>query len=144
MGGEEQARTVLVAACALLDEAGHVLIAKRPKGHLEGLWEFPGGKIEPWETPEAALVRELNEELGIAVEMSALIPLTFASYPYADFHLMMPLFLCQCWQGPLSPKEGQELAWVFPAELCNYDMPPADESLKESLAALVAQRGAKE
>ena len=129
---------VLVAACVLLDGEGRVLIAKRPPGcPLAGLWEFPGGKVEAGESAEQALSRELAEELGIEIAADDLAPLTFASHAYSDFHLLMPLFLCSRWRGALTPQEGQELAWVRPAELASYDMPPADEPLKAVLPALL-------
>jgi 8-oxo-dGTP diphosphatase len=131
---EARARTVLVAACALFDAEGRLLLARRPEGRsFAGLWEFPGGKVEPGESPEAALIRELHEELGIEVAKANLVPLTFASHAYPDFHLLMPLYLCGQWQGTVTAKEGQELAWVWPEQLSHYDMPPADEPLKESL-----------
>ena len=120
-------KIVLVAAVALLDKAGRVLLAQRPEGKsLAGLWEFPGGKVEPGESPETALIRELHEELGIETWSSCLAPLTFASHAYADFHLLMPLFACRRWQGIPHPHEGQKLAWVRAAELGDYPMPPAD------------------
>jgi 8-oxo-dGTP diphosphatase len=129
---------VLVAACVLLDGDGRILIAKRPPGRsLAGLWEFPGGKVEPGESPEHALVRELAEELGIEIAAADLAPLTFASHAYPDFHLLMPLFLCRRWRGEVRPHEGQELLWVIPAELVSYAMPPADEPLKAVLPALL-------
>jgi 8-oxo-dGTP diphosphatase len=129
---------VLVAACVLLDSEGRILIAKRPQGRpLAGLWEFPGGKVEPGESPEHALIRELAEELGISIAPADLAPLTFASHAYPDFHLPMPLFLCTRWRGEPVPHEGQELAWVKPAELAAYAMPPADEPLKAVLPALL-------
>src|SRR5579862_8336000 len=104
---------VLVAAVALIDTDGRVLLAERPPGkHLAGMWEFPGGKVQPGETPEAALIRELAEELGIDVKESCLAPLTFASHRYERFHLLMPLYVCRVWQGVVSPREGQRLAWV--------------------------------
>jgi 8-oxo-dGTP diphosphatase len=118
---------VLVAAVALIDRDGRVLLTRRPAGRpMAGLWEFPGGKVEPGETPEAALIRELDEELGIGTASSCLAPLTFASHAYDDFHLLMPLFVCRKWQGLPAPREGQELAWVRPARLADYPMPPAD------------------
>jgi 8-oxo-dGTP diphosphatase len=121
---------VLVAAVALVDSDGRVLIAKRPPGkQMAGLWEFPGGKVHPGETPEDALIRELHEELGIDTRASCLAPIAFASHGYEDFHLLMPLFACRVWQGTPSPQEGQELAWVRPARLADYPMPPADEPL---------------
>ena len=129
---------VLVAACVLLNGDGRILIAKRPPGRsLAGLWELPGGKVEPGESPEHALVRELAEELGIEIAAADLAPLTFASHAYPDFHLLMPLFLCRRWRGEVRPHEGQELLWVIPAELVSYAMPPADEPLKAVLPALL-------
>jgi 8-oxo-dGTP diphosphatase len=120
-------KTVLVSAVALVDPDGRILIAQRPEGKsLAGLWEFPGGKVEPGETPEEALVRELYEELGIETWQSCLAPLTFASHRYDDFHLLMPLFACRRWQGTVQAKEGQALKWVRASELKNYPMPPAD------------------
>ena len=120
-------KTLLVSAVALIDPEGRVLLAQRPPGKsLAGLWEFPGGKVEPGETPEAALIRELQEELGIDTWSSCLAPLTFASHTYPDFHLLMPLFACRRWNGIPSPREGQTLAWVRPAALRDYPMPPAD------------------
>jgi 8-oxo-dGTP diphosphatase len=121
---------ILVAACALIDAGGKVLLARRPEGKkMAGLWEFPGGKIEPGETPEAALVRELKEELGIVVEAKNLAPFAFASHPYDSFHLLMPLYLCRRWQGKPQPREGQALAWVAPDRLVEYPMPAADRPL---------------
>jgi 8-oxo-dGTP diphosphatase len=121
---------LLVAACALIDADGRVLLARRPEGKkMAGLWEFPGGKLRPGETPEAALIRELNEELGIEVAGNCLAPFAFASHAYATFHLLMPLFLCRRWRGALMPREGQALAWVRPAQLADYAMPPADGPL---------------
>jgi len=118
---------VLVAAVALIDGEGRVLLARRPPGKsMAGLWEFPGGKVEPGETPEAALIRELHEELGIDTWESCLAPLTFASHGYDGFHLLMPLFACRRWQGIVTPREGQELAWSRAADLARYPMPPAD------------------
>lgn len=120
-------KTVLVAAVALIDADGRVLLAQRPEGKpMAGLWEFPGGKVEPDETPEAALIRELHEELGIDTWTSCLAPLTFASHSYDDFHLLMPVFACRRWQGIARPQEGQTLAWVRARDLRNYPMPPAD------------------
>ena len=122
--------TVLVVAVALIDVDGRVLIAQRPEGkQLAGLWEFPGGKVEPGETPEAALIRELHEELGIDTHASCLAPLTFASHSYDDFHLLMPLFICRRWKGIAQPREGQRLAWVRSQDLRSYEMPPADVPL---------------
>lgn len=120
-------RIILVSAAALIDPDGRVLLAQRPEGKsLAGLWEFPGGKVEPGETPEAALIRELKEELDIDTWESCLAPLTFASHSYDDFHLLMPLFACRRWQGTVRATEGQTLAWVKPNALRDYPMPPAD------------------
>ena len=121
---------LLVAACALVDADGRVLLARRPEGKpLAGLWEFPGGKVHPGETPEAALIRELKEELDIDVAESCLAPFTFASHAYEAFHLLMPLYLCRRWQGTVRATEGQALAWVRPPRLADYPMPPADRPL---------------
>jgi 8-oxo-dGTP diphosphatase len=129
---------VLVAACALLNEEGKVLLAKRPPGRpLAGLWEFPGGKVDLGEDPETALIRELLEELGIEIARADLLPLTFASHAYPEFHLLMPLYLCKRWQGSIAAQEDQELLWVRPDELGLYDMPLADEPLKTSLPKLL-------
>ena len=120
-------KTVLVSAVALIDADGRVLLAERPAGKsMAGLWEFPGGKVEPGETPEAALIRELHEELGIDTWQSCLAPLTFASHSYDDFHLLMPLFACRKWNGIVTAQEGQRLTWVQPNRLRDYPMPPAD------------------
>jgi len=120
-------KTVLVAAVALIDAEGRVLLAQRPEGKsMAGLWEFPGGKVEPGETPEAALVRELQEELGIDTWESCLAPLTFASHSYDEFHLLMPLFACRKWNGLVTAQEGQKLAWARANQLRDYEMPPAD------------------
>ncbi len=120
-------KITLVAAVALIDPEGRVLLAQRPEGKsLAGLWEFPGGKVEPGETPEAALIRELREELGIDTWTSCLAPLTFASHSYEQFHLLMPLYACRKWQGIVHGAEGQALAWVRPEHLRDYPMPPAD------------------
>lgn len=122
--------TVLVVAVALIDVDGRVLIAKRPQGKsLAGLWEFPGGKVEPGERPEAALIRELREELGIEVSESCLAPFVFASHAYDSFHLLMPLYLCRRWDGVVAAREHDALAWVRPNQLSDYPMPPADEPL---------------
>ncbi len=121
---------VLVAACALVDIEGRVLLAQRPEGKsMAGLWEFPGGKVEPGEAPEVALIRELKEELEIDVTASCLAPFTFASHTYEKFHLLMPLFVCRKWQGIPRPVEGQTLKWVRPLRMADYPMPPADEPL---------------
>lgn len=123
-------KLLLVAAVALIDPDGRVLLAQRPAGKsLAGLWEFPGGKVEQGETPEAALIREMHEELGIETWTSCLAPLTFASHGYDGFHLLMPLFACRRWCGVPKGREGQELAWVRAAELTRYPMPPADVPL---------------
>ncbi len=128
---------VIVAACALLDRKGRVLLAKRPEGRsLAGLWEFPGGKVEAGERPDDALIRELREELGIAIAKKDLTPLTFASHAYPDFHLLMLVYLCRRWQLTVTALEGQELVWVSPDTLHLYDMPPADEPLKIALRDL--------
>ncbi|GAA6200745.1 8-oxo-dGTP diphosphatase MutT [Aquicoccus sp. SU-CL01552] len=120
-------KTLLVSAVALIDVDGRVLLAQRPKGKsMAGLWEFPGGKVEPGETPEAALIRELEEELGIDTWASCLAPLTFASHGYGDFHLLMPLFACRKWNGQPRAREGQTLKWVRARDLRDYPMPPAD------------------
>ena len=120
-------KIVLVAAVALIDADGRVLLAQRPEGKsMAGLWEFPGGKVEEGETPEACLIRELQEELGIDTWESCLAPLTFASHSYEDFHLLMPLFACRKWEGIVQGREGQQLAWVRPNQMRDYPMPPAD------------------
>jgi 8-oxo-dGTP diphosphatase len=123
-------KLVLVAAVALIDPDGRVLLAQRPEGKaMAGLWEFPGGKVEPDETPEACLIRELEEELGISTWESCLAPLTFASHGYDDFHLLMPLYACRKWRGIVQAREGQRLAWARARELAGYPMPPADRPL---------------
>ena len=132
------AKLVLVAACALIDVDGRVLLAQRPPGKaMAGLWEFPGGKVESGERPEDSLIRELKEELGIIVREACLAPLTFASHAYPEFHLLMPLFVCRRWDGVVTPREGQRLAWVRPNRLREYPMPPADEPLIAHLTALL-------
>src|SRR5213082_1894360 len=129
---------ILVAAVALVDVDGRVLLAERPEGkHLAGLWEFPGGKVQPGETPEVALIRELAEELGIDVVASCLAPFTFASHAYPEFHLLMPLYVCRKWSGIVTAREGQRLAWVRPARLAEYPMPPADKPLVAMLRDLL-------
>ena len=121
---------VLVAACALIDSDARVLIARRPAWKaMAGLWEFPGGKVESGERPEVALIRELREELGIAVNEACLAPFTFASHAYPEFHLLMPLYVCRKWEGQPWPHEHQELKWVHPRQLNDYAMPPADAPL---------------
>lgn len=123
-------KMLLVAAAALVDVDGRVLICQRPKGkQLAGLWEFPGGKVEAGETPEACLIRELEEELGIVVTGACLAPFVFASHDYESFHLLMPLFLCRRWTGVVTAKEHEALAWVKPSRLGDYPMPPADAPL---------------
>ena len=131
-------KLLLVVAAALVDMDGRVLIARRPKGkELEGLWEFPGGKIDADESPEEALIRELKEELGIAVRAPCLAPLTFASHAYDDFHLIMPLYVCRKWEGFVQPLDGQALKWVRPKDLRAYPMPPADAPLIPPLLDLL-------
>jgi 8-oxo-dGTP diphosphatase len=131
-------KLLLVTAAALVDADHRVLIAQRPEGKtLAGLWEFPGGKLEPGERPETALIRELAEELGITVEETCLAPLTFASHAYPDFHLLMPLYICRRWQGFVEAREGQSLKWAKPSELRNYPMPPADAPLIPALIDLL-------
>jgi 8-oxo-dGTP diphosphatase len=131
-------KTVLVAACALIDSDGRVLLAQRPPGKpMEGLWEFPGGKVEASERPEETLIRELKEELNVTVSEPCLAPLTFASHIYPDFHLLMPLYVCRRWEGTVQPLEGQAVAWVKPNRLREYKMPPADEPLVAHLMALL-------
>lgn len=120
-------RLVLVAACVLVDADNRVLLAQRPAGKaMAGLWEFPGGKVEAGERPEQSLIRELHEELGITVKEPCLAPLTFASHGYDDFYLLMPVYICRRWEGFVVPREGQQLAWVGPQKLRDYEMPPAD------------------
>ncbi len=135
-------RLVLVVACALIDVDRRVLITRRPEGKaMAGLWEFPGGKVEPGELPEHTLMRELKEELGIEVNAACLAPLTFASHAYPAFQLLMPLWVCRRWDGTVSAKEGQELAWVRPQRLKDYPMPPADEPLIPHLVELLSAPG---
>ena len=129
---------ILVAACALVDVDGRVLIAQRPPDKaMAGLWEFPGGKVERGERPEDALIRELHEELGIVVKEACLAPLTFASHAYPDFHLLMPLYVCRRWEGTVTAREHARLAWVRPNRLRDYPMPPADEPLISHLMTLL-------
>jgi len=126
----ENVKLLLVVAAALVDADNRVLLAQRPEGRrMAGLWEFPGGKVKPGESPEAALVRELREELGVEVRPSCLAPLTFASHDYGDFHLLMPLYVCRKWRGLVRPLEGQQLKWVGKERLRAFPMPPADEPL---------------
>jgi 8-oxo-dGTP diphosphatase len=131
-------KLLLVVAAALVDTDGRVLIAQRPEGkQLAGLWEFPGGKIDPGERPEGALIRELREELGIEVKEACLAPLTFASHAYPDFHLLMPLYICRRWEGQVVSHEGQALKWVRAKQLRDFPMPPADEPLIPPLIELL-------
>ncbi|BAT58336.1 CTP pyrophosphohydrolase [Variibacter gotjawalensis] len=131
-------KLLLVVACALIDADGRILIAQRPEGkQLSGLWEFPGGKVDPGERPEQTLIRELREELGLTVAEPCLAPLTFASHAYDDFHLLMPLYVCRRWDGTPKPLEAQKLAWVMPNKLRDYPMPPADEPLIPHLIGLL-------
>ncbi len=131
-------RLLLVVAAALVDVDGRVLVAQRPEGRsLAGLWEFPGGKVEAGERPEAALIRELQEELGIVVEEACLAPLTFASHTYPDMHLLMPLYICRRWSGFVRSCEGQALRWLAPVELHALPMPPADAPLIAPLIELL-------
>ena len=131
-------KILLVAACALIDSDGRVLLAERPAGKpMAGLWEFPGGKVDDGERPEDTLIRELHEELGIVVNEACLAPLSFASHSYADFHLVMPLYVCRRWEGSVMPLERQRLAWVRPNRLREYPMPPADEPLVSHLMTLL-------
>jgi 8-oxo-dGTP diphosphatase len=131
-------KLLLVVACALIDPDNRILVTQRPEGKaLAGLWEFPGGKLEPGERPEPALIRELSEELGITIKEDCLAPLTFASYAYPEFHLLMPLYICRRWQGTVTSREGQALKWVRPGKLRELDMPPADEPLIPHLVDLL-------
>jgi 8-oxo-dGTP diphosphatase len=131
-------KLLIVAACALVDPDVRVLIAQRPAGKaMAGLWEFPGGKVEAGERPEETLIRELREELGIAVKEACLAPLTFASHSYPEFHLLMPLYVCRRWEGTVTALEGQGLTWVRPNRLRDYPMPPADEPLVSHLTTLL-------
>jgi len=130
--------TLLVVACALVDADDRVLLARRPEGKaMAGLWEFPGGKVQPGETPEAALIRELKEELGIDVAEACLAPFTFASHAYEGFHLLMPLYVCRRWKGQPAALEHRELAWVRPNRMAAYAMPPADVPLVAMLCDLL-------
>jgi len=134
----EKRRMLLVAAAALIDADGRVLLAQRPEGKaMAGLWEFPGGKVKKDETPEMALVRELKEELGIVTSPGCLWPLAFASHAYPDFHLLMPVFSCRVWEGTPEGREGQKLAWVKKDGLRNFEMPPADVALVQTLWTLL-------
>ena len=131
-------KLLLVAAVALIDPDGRVLLGQRPAGKpMAGLWEFPGGKVEPGERPEDTLIRELHEELGITVREPCLAPLTFASHAYEGFHLLMPLYACRRWEGIVQPREGQALKWARPRDLRAYPMPPADEPLIPFLTDLL-------
>ena len=136
--GAEPLPVVLVVAVALVDSDGRVLLAQRPAGKsMAGLWEFPGGKVQPGETPEAALIRELKEELDIDVSEACLAPLTFVSHRYERFHLLMPLYVCRRWNGIVTPREGQALTWVRAQKLERYEMPPADKPLVAALRDLL-------
>ena len=136
--GAEPLPVVLVVAVALVDTDGRVLLAQRPAGKaMAGLWEFPGGKVQSGEAPEAALIRELKEELGIDVTEACLAPLTFASHRYERFHLLMPLYVCRRWNGIVTPREGQALTWVRAQKLDRYEMPPADKPLVAALRDLL-------
>jgi 8-oxo-dGTP diphosphatase len=138
IGAENALPLILVAAVALIDADGRVLLARRPEGKaMAGLWEFPGGKVLPGESPESALVRELREELGLDTAESCLAPYTFASHRYPEFHLLMPLYVCRRWSGVPIPLERQELAWVRPKRLFDYPMPPADRPLVALLQDLL-------
>jgi 8-oxo-dGTP diphosphatase len=131
-------KIILVVACALIDRDNRILLAQRPQGKaMAGLWEFPGGKVEPGETPEQSLVRELTEELGIITQPACLAPLTFASHAYDDFHLLMPLYICRKYEGIPMPREGQALKWVKAKDLRNWPMPAADEPLIAPLQDLL-------
>lgn len=135
---EDARKLLLVAACALVDADNRVLLTERPAGKaMAGLWEFPGGKVEPGETPEATLIRELKEEIGIVTWESCLAPLSFASHAYRDFHLLMPFYVCRKWEGFAAAREGQKLKWVRPRQLREYPMPPADEPLIPALIDLL-------
>lgn len=135
---ESGVRLVLVAACALIDADGRVLLAQRPEGKaLAGLWEFPGGKVEPGERPELTVIREMREELAVEIDEPCLAPFAFASHPYPEFHLLMPLFLCRKWRGQPEPLEAQALAWVRPRDMRSLPMPPADAPLVTLLMDLL-------
>ena len=134
----DKLNVLLVVACALIDSDNRVLIAQRPKGkQLADLWEFPGGKLNAGERPEQALIRELEEELGIVVKEACLAPLTFASHAYEDFHLLMPLYVCRRWEGFVAAREAQALKWVNAKDLRNFPMPPADRPLIAPLIELL-------
>jgi 8-oxo-dGTP diphosphatase len=136
--GAEPHPVVLVVAVALVDSDGRVLLAQRPAGKsMAGLWEFPGGKVQPGEAPEAALIRELKEELSIDVAEACLAPFTFASHRYERFHVLLLLYVCRRWEGTVTPLEGQELAWVRPVRMADYPMPPADKPLVPMLQDLL-------
>ena len=136
--GTGELKIVLVAAVALVDSDGRVLLAQRPPGkHLAGMWEFPGGKVNAGESPEAALIRELAEELDIQTDAKCLAPFTFASHAYENFHLLMPLYVCRKWSGIVTAREGQRLKWVRPSQLSDYPMPPADKPLVAMLRDLL-------
>jgi 8-oxo-dGTP diphosphatase len=131
-------RLLLVAACALIDADKRVLIAQRPEGKpMAGLWEFPGGKVEPGETPEDAVIREFREELSVKITKPCLAPLTFASHDYGEFHILLPLFVCRRWEGAPQPQETQQIKWVRVNRLRDFAMPAADEPLISHLADLL-------
>ena len=131
-------KLTLVVACALIDTDRRILLAQRPQGKpMAGLWEFPGGKVEPGERPETTLIRELHEEIGITVSEPCLAPLTFASHAYESFHLLMPLYVCRRWEGLVMAREGQNLTWVRANKLRDYEMPPADIPLIPHLEDLL-------
>lgn len=135
---QNQTKLVLVAACALIDEDGRILLAQRPEGKsMAGLWEFPGGKVETGERPEQTLIRELEEELGVHVKEDCLAPFAFASHGYEGFHLLMPLYLCRRWEGVVTPRENQKLAWTKPKDMGAFPMPPADIPLVAQLRDLL-------
>jgi 8-oxo-dGTP diphosphatase len=139
MTGPHSKPVVLVSAVALIDPDGRILLQQRPDHkHMGGMWEFPGGKVEEGETPEAALIREIREELGIDISSTCLAPFTFASHAYDDFHLLMPLYICHRWNGFVAPQEGQQTTWARPNQMKKYPMPPADVPLVAMLRDLLA------
>jgi 8-oxo-dGTP diphosphatase len=137
-GADRMAKLVLVIACALIDPDGRVLMAQRPAGkNLVGLWEFPGGKMEAGERPEDTLIRELREELGIEVKEPCLAPFSFASHSYADFHLLMPLYICRRWEGMPQALEHQAIKWLMPKDMAQLPLTPADIPLVPMLRDLL-------